>query len=427
MLNNESTLRTQSEKPRKRFYSSTVKPKNESNAGTQNERAIDQSERAIKVIFICIIVGSFGSMLYSSQATSAKFLSITGIALAIAGASLLAGSLLGFLFGIPIRLQHDSANASNQQIDSANQGTSKSISYQSNTNLEQISDWLTKILVGVGLTQLIELPKALQNYADFTASGLGNFDNSKVFAIALLIYFLICGFLITYLWTRIYLVGAFNKADRDAIGRLAEVENKVSELEKQQAERDVSGLSTVRRYLIPPPDSQPILQEQLDAAVKFSSPTVREQIYHQVGAVLNEYWADPSKVTNLERTIPVYKALIASDTDNFLYHGELGIVLHVQRQPKQAEAESELTRAIELRGDWKSYGWVYLEFYRAECRIIQDENFQNKKESTPEFKEKIRVDLQAAKSDSEVKEGILRSQLVSDWLKLNEIPSSEFA
>jgi len=37
--------------------------------------------------------------------------------------------------------------------------------YSGNTNLEQISDWLTKILVGVGLTQLREIPGQVQRLA----------------------------------------------------------------------------------------------------------------------------------------------------------------------------------------------------------------------------------------------------------------------
>ncbi len=39
-----------------------------------------------------------------------------------------------------------------------NHSHSNKVNYRSNTNLEQISDWLTKILVGVGLTQQTFFP-----------------------------------------------------------------------------------------------------------------------------------------------------------------------------------------------------------------------------------------------------------------------------
>jgi hypothetical protein len=60
-----------------------------------------------------------------------------GVAIAIASAA--TGYLLGFLFGISRSLQGGDSSESNSQ------------SFPGNTNLEQISDWLTKILVGVGL------------------------------------------------------------------------------------------------------------------------------------------------------------------------------------------------------------------------------------------------------------------------------------
>jgi len=38
--------------------------------------------------------------------------------------------------------------------------------YMPNTNLEDVSDWLTKIIIGVTLTQLTKIPGYLQSIAD---------------------------------------------------------------------------------------------------------------------------------------------------------------------------------------------------------------------------------------------------------------------
>ena len=68
-----------------------------------------------------------------------------GSGLFLAGASTLVGSLAGFLFGVPVREREPGTD----DTGSAN----RSIGYRPNTNLEQISDWLTKIIVGIGLVQ----------------------------------------------------------------------------------------------------------------------------------------------------------------------------------------------------------------------------------------------------------------------------------
>jgi hypothetical protein len=59
-----------------------------------------------------------------------------GTGLFLAGASTLAGSVVGFLFGVPVR---------ERKAQGSPAGDS---GYQPNTNLEHISDWLTKIIVG---------------------------------------------------------------------------------------------------------------------------------------------------------------------------------------------------------------------------------------------------------------------------------------
>jgi hypothetical protein len=388
----------------------------------ENENLLGtQSGWATRVIAGCIIVGFLISILYSLQAASfAQFGSIAGTALAVAGAALLAGGLLGFLFGIPKKLQQDTLSASNQRADGTEQDASRSVAYQGNTNLEQISDWLTKILVGVGLTQLASLPAALQNYADYTAAGLGNFASGKVFAIALLIYFLICGFLITYLWTRWYLAGTFRQADQAAI------ENRISEVEKQ-VENNAKALSIVQRQLNPARDSQPILQEQLNSALKLASEAVTDQIYQQAYSVLIANYGDQTTKPTMERTIPVFRALIANDTEhvNYLYHAMLGFALKEKRQPDWVESEAEHTTAIEMRGPSKDYDNVWLEIQRADCRIHQDEAYLRGEPSDDKFKGVILADLKLVASSSGDKEDLTEYHSINDWITLNKIPPSD--
>jgi hypothetical protein len=160
------------------------------------------------------------------------------VAMLWAGTCALIGSTVGFLFGIPRTLQgnqelqqntlinsrsiedtdgHQEASSevhAEKLLPSALPATDADYQLRVNTNLEQISDWLTKILVGVGLTQLNSLPGKLMRAATFVANGVNSDKPPVVFALALIIYFHVLGFLSGYLCTRLFLQPAFRRWDR---------------------------------------------------------------------------------------------------------------------------------------------------------------------------------------------------------------------
>jgi tetratricopeptide (TPR) repeat protein len=148
-----------------------------------------------------------------SAATWLSFVAVLGTALAVSLAAMVAGSLVGFLFGIPRTLQ--------QELPSAEQTR-----YLANTNLEQISDWLTKILIGVGLTQITQIPRCIWSLSERLAPGLGGLPGSAGFAVSLLTFFSVSGFLWGYLWTRIYFRKVLIAAESDAVSR-AELNEKI--------------------------------------------------------------------------------------------------------------------------------------------------------------------------------------------------------
>jgi len=130
------------------------------------------------------------------------------------------GAIIGFLFGIPRVLQQDGAPAANPSTAGGHPSSAEVLTYnlKVNTNLEQISDWLTKIFVGLGLIQLQRVPEHLNRASTFVASGLTS--GSKFFAASLIIYFTILGFLGFYLITRLYIAGALSRADQEASQKL---------------------------------------------------------------------------------------------------------------------------------------------------------------------------------------------------------------
>jgi hypothetical protein len=177
-----------------------------------------ESRKALLILGFVMGVGLLSALVYAAQSNAEQgFLAVASVAVLLAGASACVGGTLGFLFGIPRTLQQEgtgsSSDASARTANSAVAG--RRIDYRVNTNLEQISDWLTKILVGVGLTQIPAIRNSVVSITVFAARGLG--PQSQVFAFALLSYFAVLGFLFGYLWTRLFLAGALRAADQPAI------------------------------------------------------------------------------------------------------------------------------------------------------------------------------------------------------------------
>ena len=111
----------------------------------------------------------------------------SGVYALISLASLLCGLLLGFVFGLPRVISENTSIYSNM--------------YGDNSNLDQISDWLLKILIGVGIAELSRLPSILMHFKDHFE---GQYPGSGDVGVLLLVIFSVSGFLGGYLCTRRY-------------------------------------------------------------------------------------------------------------------------------------------------------------------------------------------------------------------------------
>ncbi len=148
-----------------------------------------------------------------------------GYGTVVAGAFFVFGVLLGFLFGLrPASIAHASADSQSSADDHDNPYT----------NLEEIADWLTKLILGAGLVELTHLKEPILQLATFMAKGVnpsaqmiavahpslqlvnaavavgvnsstqaGNPDpGSPAIALAIMAFFFFSGILYGYLWTR---------------------------------------------------------------------------------------------------------------------------------------------------------------------------------------------------------------------------------
>jgi len=155
--------------------------------------------------------GGVAVFAFLSQASSwAEYARMVAGLLMVAGCAWSVGGLVGFLFGIPRTLSLPSGDVAEGAL------SRDQLQYRVNTNLEQISDWLTKILVGVGLAELHRLPTALRSASDYFAAAIAGRAAADLagFLVALLVYFSVIGFMIGYLGTRVLLAPLFKLADR---------------------------------------------------------------------------------------------------------------------------------------------------------------------------------------------------------------------
>lgn len=87
--------------------------------------------------------------------------------------------------------------------------------YIANTNFEQISDWLTKILVGVSLVQIGNLRPALGALGNNLKPMLGGSQAGAGIGVAICVAATVAGFLVAYMWTRVILQWFLAATDRD--------------------------------------------------------------------------------------------------------------------------------------------------------------------------------------------------------------------
>lgn len=127
------------------------------------------------------------------------------------------GVLAGFLFGIPRVLQNRSPGSPLSDRP-AGKVTEIDGRYQIliNTNLDDISDWLTKIIVGVGLIDLRKLPGLIYDLATLIAGDKGKADVPLIEAVVL--YFGTVGLMAGYLTTRMFFQRAFRASDLSTEG-----------------------------------------------------------------------------------------------------------------------------------------------------------------------------------------------------------------
>jgi hypothetical protein len=124
-------------------------------------------------------------------------------------------------------------------------------------------------------------------------------------------------------------------------------------------------------------------------------------------------------------TIPVFRALVASDVDRRYHrnHGQLGYALKDQVQPDWACAHAELTEAIQMRGPTERRTYLLYEYNRAICRI----HLAGADPAAAPSRDMILGDLRAASTSPLLRKALQREPDVVGWLEANHLTAHDLA
>jgi tetratricopeptide (TPR) repeat protein len=167
----------------------------------------------VRVFFVATLIAAAVVEIATACAANsfASGLQFLGLNLILGGAAGLIGGVIGFIFGIPRALTDEAPPQSQPAVTAWNNRRSKT-----NTNLEQISDWLTKILVGASLASLATLPHFMAKTASYLGSGAyKGLPGEGILALFIALYFLALGFYWSYIETRTSLTVLFDTYQAD--------------------------------------------------------------------------------------------------------------------------------------------------------------------------------------------------------------------
>ena len=224
-------------------------------------RAVATSERPPWLVFQIAL--AFAALLVAGYGATTRSWTLLTIEALIGTASLSVGSLLGFLFGIPRTMRPRSPELA---TGAENRRDAVAAPYEPSNNLEQVADWLTKILVGVGLVELGKIGNALAQVGDQVAKSVAPPPvGTNVLTEVILIAFATIGFLASFLWTRIYYGGIQARADTDIVNwlesKLEDQETRIDRADKV-AEKLASGKLVPQTTAPPAPGMVPVTLEQ---------------------------------------------------------------------------------------------------------------------------------------------------------------------
>ncbi len=177
--------------------------------------------RVIQKLLVCDAIGLFAVVFNATRLDrwqNGIVAKAIGFGTLAVGAFFVLGVLFGYLFGLRPTGAHQSLGGA--QSSNEHPTPTKSSGEHPSTNLEEIADWFTKLILGAGLVSLTSLRGPIGQFAKFMAHGVDppppkqDLDpGSPAFALAIMLFFSASGILYGYLWTRYELAASHRPND----------------------------------------------------------------------------------------------------------------------------------------------------------------------------------------------------------------------
>lgn len=297
-----------------------------SNSRQRQNRVI---ESFITTIWVLLFIAVLATAAFALGGDGWKYFARFGGLVLLAGGSLLVGGLLGLIFAVP------RSNRRNTTSPTATQGTSTLPAYSGNSNLEEISDWLTKMIVGIALIKWREIAQAIGGLRKTFEASLNTAYVSNELAgvggVSLLGVYLGLGFVFGYMWSRVYLPNLLTFAERPDVDLLSK---------DQRLRLEVEAYLEGQGALDP---------SELTQLFNEASQTGRADVYFRMHRSLE---TNLRNGTPTDALVPLYKALIEAPGGRTYEqnHGEYALsLLNVQSN----EQKSLLPQAQQAIGEWK--------------------------------------------------------------------------
>lgn len=192
-------------------------------------RSADDFATMAKIFMVLCIVIAVAIPIASFSSYGASWINAIGLTFTVFVAAALSGGLIGFIFSVPYVNKITKVVEPDSTMPTADGTTAAAVLEQrqpllrSNSNLEKISEWLTTMLVGVGLSQINYIFEGLKKFGEFFAP----MDTIKIDGVdvvvahmkyagpTVLVAGLTIGFLGVYLYTRLRISYLFHHVERE--------------------------------------------------------------------------------------------------------------------------------------------------------------------------------------------------------------------
>ena len=315
--------------------------------------------RLIAFVTIASIVVLFAALSAFGTEGGAKGLHAATTLLIIGGGMFALGAALGFLFGVPKTTAGDATFTRDDQgatTMSEQASLAASNTHRVNSNLEDVSDWLVKIIIGASLVQIQSIGTSIYNTSSdvgkaiFNDRTIAGHASGQFLVLGVLAIGFFTGFLFGYLWTRLVLQGLIGFSDLNLVATLKDQLNKTRQAMKQNDDT----LKGVTQLLA---GEWKGTNEDLAAKIRAASHEVRSLVFYRTrDALLKNLKAEDADI--FDRTKIVLTALIEADKaihgGSGKFHrnyGLLGVAKLYDEKPDFEEIRKLFETAATLRND----------------------------------------------------------------------------